>query len=80
MREIVSLRALGLSEVDAIRYYAALRMAEKGLLSAPNIAIGAPFQMGAAFASVPLQEAAPVEEHQATSGPTGGATASPIFS
>ena len=46
MRELISLRAFGLSEIDAVRYYVALKMAERGLLSAPNMAIGEPFNYG----------------------------------
>lgn len=46
MRELISLRAFGLSELDAVRYYTALKMAEKGLVSAPNVAVGAPFHIG----------------------------------
>lgn len=46
MRELISLRAFGLSELDAVRYYTALKMAEKGLVSAPNAAVGQPFNIG----------------------------------
>jgi membrane protease subunit (stomatin/prohibitin family) len=46
MREILSLKALGLSAIEAVRMYAALKMADKGLLSAPNMAIGAAFSIG----------------------------------
>jgi hypothetical protein len=46
MRELISLRAFGLSEIDAVRYYVALKMAERGLVSAPNMAIGQPFNYG----------------------------------
>ena len=46
MRELISLQALGLSPQEAIRYYLALRMAEKGLVSAPNAACGEPFHVG----------------------------------
>ena len=46
MRELISLQALGLTPIEAVRYYLALRMAEKGLVSAPNAAIGAPFSIG----------------------------------
>jgi hypothetical protein len=46
MRELISLRAFGLSEVDAVRYYVALKMAERGLISAPNMAVGEPFNIG----------------------------------
>ena len=46
MRELISLRAFGLSEHEAVRYYVAMKMAERGLLSAPNMAIGEPFNIG----------------------------------
>jgi membrane protease subunit (stomatin/prohibitin family) len=46
MRELISLRAFGLSELDAVRYYAAMKMAERGLVSAPNMAVGEPFNIG----------------------------------
>jgi len=46
MRELISLRAFGLSELDAVRYYVALKMAERGLVSAPNMAVGEPFHIG----------------------------------
>jgi membrane protease subunit (stomatin/prohibitin family) len=46
MRQLISLKAFGLSELDAVRYYVAMHMADRGLLSAPNIAIGAPFFIG----------------------------------
>ncbi len=46
MRELISLQALGLSPQEAVRYYLALRMAEKGLVSAPNAAAGLPYNVG----------------------------------
>ena len=46
MRELISLQALGLTPLEAVRYYLALRMAEKGLISAPNAAAGVPFNIG----------------------------------
>ena len=46
MRELISLQAIGLSPIEAVRYYLALRMAEKGLASAPNAAAGMPFFVG----------------------------------
>jgi membrane protease subunit (stomatin/prohibitin family) len=56
MRELISLQALGLSAKEAIRYYLALKMAERGLLSAPNAAVAAPFVMGGAtLGTFPLQ-------------------------
>jgi len=46
MRELISLQAIGLSPIEAVRYYLALRMAEKGLVSAPNAAVGEAFHIG----------------------------------
>src|SRR3984957_1584680 len=46
MRELISLRAFGLSELDAVRYYVAMKMAERGLVSEPNMAVGLPFNIG----------------------------------
>jgi membrane protease subunit (stomatin/prohibitin family) len=46
MRELISLQAVGLSPIEAVRYYLALRMAERGLISAPNAAAGLPFNIG----------------------------------
>ncbi len=48
MRELISLQAIGLTPIEAVRYYLALRMAEKGLVSAPNAAAGLPFHVGGA--------------------------------
>jgi membrane protease subunit (stomatin/prohibitin family) len=52
MRELISLRAFGLSELDAVRYYVALKMAEHGLLTAPNMAVGEPFNVGLTAAAI----------------------------
>jgi hypothetical protein len=46
MRELISLQAVGLSPIESVRYYLALRMAERGLISAPNAAAGVPFNIG----------------------------------
>ena len=46
MRELISLQAIGLTPIEAIRYYLALRMADRGLGSAPNAAAGQPFNIG----------------------------------
>lgn len=43
MKALISLKAFGLSEIDAVRYYTAMLMAEKGVVSAPNMAVGQPF-------------------------------------
>ncbi len=50
MRELISLQAMGLTPIEAVRYYLALRMAEKGLVSAPNAAAGVPFFIGGSTA------------------------------
>jgi len=49
MRSLISLKAFGLSEVEAVRYYTAMLMAQHGIISAPNMAVGQPFN----FAAVP---------------------------
>jgi membrane protease subunit (stomatin/prohibitin family) len=46
MRELISLQAIGLTPIEAVRYYLAIRMADRGLVSAPNAAAGVPFQIG----------------------------------
>ncbi len=45
MKALISLKAFGLSELDAVRYYTAMIMAERGIVSAPNMAIGMPFSI-----------------------------------
>jgi len=54
MKALISLKAFGLSELDAVRYYTAILMAERGLVSAPNMAVGAPFTIGAAQPTLPV--------------------------
>jgi len=46
MRALISLKAFGLSELDAVRFYTAMIMAERGVISAPNMAVGQPFHIG----------------------------------
>ena len=46
MRALISLKAFGLSELDAVRFYTAMMMAERGVISAPNMAVGQPFHIG----------------------------------
>jgi len=65
MRALISLRAFGLQEIDAVRYYIAMLMAEHGLVSAPNMAIGEAFHIGA-----PVQATVPVAGIGGR-GPTG---------
>jgi len=45
MKALISLKAFGLSELDSVRYYTAMMMAERGVVSAPNMAIGLPFNI-----------------------------------
>jgi hypothetical protein len=59
MRELISLRAFGLSEIDAVRYYVAMKMAERGLVSAPNMAVGLPFNIGITAATASPLAAVP---------------------
>lgn len=55
MRALISLRAFGLQEIDAVRYYVAMIMASHGVVSAPNMAVGQPFFIGAPTqATIPL--------------------------
>jgi membrane protease subunit (stomatin/prohibitin family) len=58
MRELISLKAFGLSELEAVRYYTAMIMAEHGVISAPNMAVGEAFQINSALSSVPVPLAA----------------------
>lgn len=53
MKALIALKAFGLSPLDAVRYYAALAMAERGLVSAPNIAVGEPFHIGGGLLALP---------------------------
>ena len=46
MRELIALRAFGMTEMEAARMYLALKMAERGLISAPNAAVGQPYFVG----------------------------------
>ena len=46
MKALISLKAFGLSEMEAVRYYTAMIMAERGVVSAPNMAVGQPFNIG----------------------------------
>src|SRR5579864_5199979 len=48
MKALISLKAFGLSELEAVRYYTAMLMAERGIVSAPNMAIGQPFTISGA--------------------------------
>jgi membrane protease subunit (stomatin/prohibitin family) len=56
MRALIGLKAFGLSELDAVRYYTAILMAERGVVSAPNMAIGQAFNVNGAQPTVPLSE------------------------
>ncbi len=46
MRQLISLKAFGLTPIEAVRYYLAMTMAQAGLVSAPNAAVGESFQIG----------------------------------
>jgi len=69
MRELISLRAFGLSEIDAVRYYVALKMAEHGLVTAPNMAVGEPYNVGITAAQIgPLTAAPAVADGNGSAG------------
>jgi hypothetical protein len=53
MRELISLRAFGLTEIQAVQYYLALKMADKGIISAPNAAVGMPFNLNGMMPTMP---------------------------
>lgn len=57
MKSLISLKAFGLSEIDAVRYYCALEMAKRGVISAPNMACGEGFNITGAspMLSVPIE-------------------------
>ncbi len=55
MKALISLKAFGLSEMDAVRYYTAMLMAERGIVSAPNMAVGEPFTIGGATPTFPTE-------------------------
>ena len=55
MQELISLKAFGLDELTAVRYYTAMLMAERGVVSAPNMAIGAPYFVGGTFPTMPIE-------------------------
>lgn len=61
MRELISLKAFGLSELDAVRYYTAMIMAEHGVVSAPNMAVGQPFQISGGMPSISVPLASPAQ-------------------
>jgi len=46
MRALISLRAFGLTEIEAVRYYTAIIMAQYRVVSEPNMAIGVAFNIG----------------------------------
>jgi len=52
MKSLIALKAFGLSEIDAVRYYTAMLMAERGIVSAPNMAIGQPFNISGAQSTI----------------------------
>jgi membrane protease subunit (stomatin/prohibitin family) len=69
MKALISLKAFGLSELDAVRYYTAMLMAECGVVSAPNMALGLPFNINGVqttastdlYTNTPIPPAAPAQ-------------------
>jgi membrane protease subunit (stomatin/prohibitin family) len=58
MQELIALKAFGLDELSAVRYYTAIIMAERGVLSAPNMAVGAPYFVGGVTPTMSVDGAA----------------------
>jgi membrane protease subunit (stomatin/prohibitin family) len=56
MQELISLKAFGLDELSAVRYYTAMIMAERGVVSAPNMAVGVPYTVGGAMPTFPVND------------------------
>lgn len=73
MRGLISLKAFGLSELDAVRYYTAMLMAQNGVISAPNMAVGEAFQIGGAVPNVPVGASVPLGASGAVQGNGGTA-------
>ncbi len=67
MKALISLKAFGLSEIDAVRYYTAMLMAERGIVSAPNMAVGQSFNIGGVQTTVSTDR---YGAHGATPAPT----------
>lgn len=65
MRTLISLKALGLSDTEAVRHYIAMLLAERGVVSAPNMAIGAPFNVGGV---IPTTQVSGLLGHSAPAG------------
>jgi membrane protease subunit (stomatin/prohibitin family) len=61
MCDLISLKAFGLDELTAVRYYTAMLMAERGVVSAPNMAVGVPYQVGGVTPTVSVDSGAQVE-------------------
>ena len=63
MKALISLKAFGLTEMEAVRYYTAMLMASHGIVSAPNMAVGAPFNIGGAVPTLAAEQyAAPATD------------------
>ena len=62
MRQLISLKAFGLTPIEAVRYYLAMAMAQAGLVSAPNAAIGEGFHIGGqTLGTIPVGNTAGLE-------------------
>src|SRR5437588_658079 len=56
MRALISLKAFGLTELDAVRHYIAMILASRGVVSAPNMAIGQPFNINGVSLTAPVSD------------------------
>jgi hypothetical protein len=70
MRELIALKAFGLDAHSAVRYYIAILMAEKGVVSAPNMAAGLPYYVDGVVPTISI-DAPPYPAQEATAAPPG---------
>jgi hypothetical protein len=54
MKRLISFRAFGMSEKEATAAMIAYELAQRGVVSAPNALIGAPFQVGSVAPVAPI--------------------------
>lgn len=75
MRELIALKAFGLDELTAVRYYTAILMAQRGVVSAPNMAVGVPYNVGMAVPTISVDASPQVngpQEDRAAQAAHGG--------
>jgi membrane protease subunit (stomatin/prohibitin family) len=79
MRALISLKAFGLTELDAVRHYIAMILANRGVVSAPNMAIGQPFNINSVSLTAPVADFTAPPNGTAPAAADGAAAAAPDF-